>query len=146
MKIITDGFKAMDAMQYAVDEGCTITATKNTITITERLIPKMKLCQIRTKSLDVDTLKYIQDKFLTPTSTMEDKTIEEKYLDWCKTQDAMIDPLDAEKYFYTASLKDVEGLIDAEIKRIEGNGHTVLTVSKVNTLTDLLTQIQALKK
>lgn len=64
MKIITDGFKAMDAMAFAVNEGYSFSETANTITATEKFIPKMKVFQIRTRSIDSDTLNYIRENYL----------------------------------------------------------------------------------
>lgn len=60
MKIITDGFKALDAMHYAQSEGFVFAVTKNTITAKQKLLPKMNVFQIRTKNIDADTLSSIK--------------------------------------------------------------------------------------
>lgn len=63
MKIITDSFKALDAMDYAKSEGLTMILKANTITVKQRFIPKMMVFQIRLKSLDIDTVKYLKETY-----------------------------------------------------------------------------------
>lgn len=65
MKIITDGFKAMDAMEYAKKESCTFIVKANTITAKQLFTPKLAIFQIRTKNIDANTLDYIKTNFLT---------------------------------------------------------------------------------
>lgn len=65
MKIITDGFKAMDAASWGLVNGVRFRVKANTITAYQQFLPGLPAYQIRTKNLDAQTVNYIID-LITP--------------------------------------------------------------------------------